>query len=102
MALTNDPALAERLGQLRTHGIIRERKARRAPASRGQRRANGAWYYEQIELGFNYRMTDIQAALGTEPAARGWIRSSRRRRELAARYDGLLGEAAGDPPVAAP
>ena len=58
MALTNDAALAARMRLLRSHGITRDAGAD-ARAS-----ADGAWYYEQIELGFNYRMTDMQAALG--------------------------------------
>ena len=57
MALTNDPELAERLRRLRSHGITRDSARMAGPA-------DGPWYYEQLELGFNYRMTDIQAALG--------------------------------------
>ena len=54
-ALTNDPILAERLQRLRSHGIAREAFEYETP---------GPWYYEQQELGFNYRLTDLQAALG--------------------------------------
>ena len=54
-ALTNDPALAERLQRLRSHGIVRDGFELPSP---------GPWYYEQQELGFNYRLTDLQAALG--------------------------------------
>ncbi|MDP1604395.1 MAG: UDP-4-amino-4,6-dideoxy-N-acetyl-beta-L-altrosamine transaminase [Legionella sp.] len=57
MALTNNPGLAERMQRLRAHGITRDPEQIQSPSP-------GAWYYEQIELGFNYRMTDIQAALG--------------------------------------
>lgn len=57
MALTNDPVLAERMQRLRTHGITRD-------PQQIQDKSQGTFYYEQIELGFNYRMTDIQAALG--------------------------------------
>jgi len=57
MALTNDAGLAKRMALLRSHGITRE------PADMTQA-ADGPWYYQQIELGFNYRITDIQAALG--------------------------------------
>jgi UDP-4-amino-4,6-dideoxy-N-acetyl-beta-L-altrosamine transaminase len=57
MALTNDPELAERLHRLRSHGITRDPERMAGPA-------DGPWYYEQTGLGFNYRMTDIQAALG--------------------------------------
>ncbi len=57
MAVTNDLALAKRMARLRSHGITRY------PAEMTCQ-PDGPWYYQQIELGFNYRMTDIQAALG--------------------------------------
>lgn len=57
MALTGDPEIAARLARLRSHGITRD------PVSMSTC-SEGNWYYQQIELGFNYRMTDIQAALG--------------------------------------
>ena len=57
LATTNDPLLAQRMAELRSHGIVRE-------AERFERPAAGPWVYEQQQLGFNYRMTDIQAALG--------------------------------------
>lgn len=57
MALTNDSELVNRMQLLRSHGITRDKQ-------RMQGESPGAWYYEQIELGLNYRMTDIQAALG--------------------------------------
>jgi UDP-4-amino-4,6-dideoxy-N-acetyl-beta-L-altrosamine transaminase len=57
MALTNDANLAERMNLLRSHGITRD-------VSKMSQQPDGAWYYQQIDLGFNYRMTDIQAALG--------------------------------------
>ena len=57
MALTNDSLLAKRMALLRSHGITRE-------AAEMTHEADGPWYYQQIELGFNYRMTDLQAALG--------------------------------------
>lgn len=57
MATTNDSSLAKKLRSLRSHGITREKNdMRRTP--------DGPWYYEQLELGYNYRMTDLQAALG--------------------------------------
>ena len=57
LATTNDSLLAQRMAELRSHGIVREpeRFAQQAP---------GPWAYEQQQLGFNYRITDIQAALG--------------------------------------
>ena len=57
ICLTNSDEIASRLNRLRSHGVVRH-------PSELENRADGPWYYEQIELGFNYRMTDIQAALG--------------------------------------
>lgn len=57
MALTNDVELANRMALLRSHGITRDPvQMTHAP--------DGPWYYQQVDLGFNYRMTEIQAALG--------------------------------------
>ena len=82
MALTNDGELAERMVMLRSHGITR------AP-TRLRERQPAAWYYEQQMLGYNYRMTDIQAALGMSQLERldGYIA---RRNSLARRYDHAL------------
>lgn len=66
MALTNDPVLAERMSGFRSHGITRD-PVRFQHATAGPRQA---WYYEQQALGFNYRMTDIQAALGASQCER--------------------------------
>lgn len=82
MALTNDPVLAERMALLRSHGITRD------PALM-EREPEGGWYYEQIALGFNYRMTDLQAALGVSQLQRVDAYVARRH-ELAERYDRLL------------
>ena len=57
MLLTNNPEIAEKIYLLRNHGITRKKKDLTKVIA-------GEWYYEQIELGFNYRMTDMQAALG--------------------------------------
>ena len=57
MVTTADPALARRLQLLRSHGITRD-------TAELQTDSPGAWYYEQQSLGFNHRMTDVQAALG--------------------------------------
>ena len=82
MALTNDPALARRMQKLRSHGITRE-ETEMTEAS------HGPWYYQQTELGFNYRMTDLQAALGLSQLAK--LESFvEKRRVLAKRYDRLL------------
>ena len=56
-ALTNCPELDKRLKLLRSHGITRDKNQMHYPCDKG-------WYYEQVDLGFNYRMTDIQGALG--------------------------------------
>ena len=57
LATTNDPLLAQRIVELRSHGIVRDVERFKQPAA-------GPWIYEQQQLGFNYRITDIQAALG--------------------------------------
>lgn len=57
IATTNDPVLALKMSELRSHGIVRDH-------DRFERPAAGPWVYEQHKLGFNYRITDIQAALG--------------------------------------
>jgi UDP-4-amino-4,6-dideoxy-N-acetyl-beta-L-altrosamine transaminase len=82
MALTNDAALAERMELLRSHGITRDASLLANPS-------DGPWYYEQLALGFNYRMTDLQAALGASQMERldAFIA---RRHEIAARYDTAL------------
>lgn len=83
MALTNDPELAGRMALLRTHGITRD------PALMSK--SDGPWYYEQVDLGYNYRMTDMQAALGVSQMAR-IDQFINRRHELASRYDRLLAD----------
>ncbi|MVV51318.1 UDP-4-amino-4,6-dideoxy-N-acetyl-beta-L-altrosamine transaminase [Pseudomonas sp. PB120] len=84
MVLTNRPELAERLQRLRSHGMTRDPR-QMTEAS------HGPWYYQQVELGFNYRITDLQAALGLSQLSKldGFIE---RRRELAARYARLLAD----------
>lgn len=82
MLLTNDAQLASRAGRLRSHGITRD------PAEM-QGASEGPWYYQQIELGFNYRLTDLQAALGLSQLSRltGFIV---RRQAIAERYERQL------------
>lgn len=84
MVLTNCPELHERLLRLRSHGITRD------PALMAGE-SHGPWYYEQIELGFNYRMTDIQAALGVSQMTR-LDEFVARRHQLVNRYDEALAE----------
>ncbi|HUE91258.1 UDP-4-amino-4,6-dideoxy-N-acetyl-beta-L-altrosamine transaminase [Pseudomonas sp.] len=79
MALTNDAALAERMALLRSHGITRD-PARMTCA------VDGPWYYQQVDLGFNYRMTELQAALGISQLQR-LEQYVARRHWLAGRYD---------------
>jgi UDP-4-amino-4,6-dideoxy-N-acetyl-beta-L-altrosamine transaminase len=79
---TRDKKLADRLRALRSHGMTRN------PLEM-ERDSEGAWYYEQHSLGFNFRMTDLHAALGLSQLAR--LDTMHARREtLAARYDLLL------------
>ncbi len=84
MALTNDAELANKMALLRSHGITRD------PAQMTHA-ADGPWYYQQIDLGFNYRMTELQAALGVTQMER-LDQFVARRHQLARRYDDLLSE----------
>ncbi len=81
MALTNDANLSEKMHLLRSHGVTRDPESMTHPP-------DGMWYYQQIALGFNYRMTDIQAALGRSQLKR-IDEFVARRQQLAARYDAL-------------
>ncbi len=82
MVTTHDPEVAQRMSQLRSHGMTREP---------GQMQAvpEGPWVYEQQALGFNCRMTELQAALGSSQLAR-LADLQARRAALDERYDGLL------------
>lgn len=82
MALTNNDALAKQMALLRSHGISRD------PADMTHS-PDGPWYYQQLALGFNYRMTEMQAALGLSQMERldAYVA---RRHLLAKRYDLLL------------
>lgn len=81
---SNDPDILENCAMLRTHGITRD------PA-RLEREADGPWYYEMLDLGFNYRMTDIQAALGLSQLTR-LDTYVERRNEIAAIYTDAFAE----------
>lgn len=84
LATTNDEGLARRMQLCRSHGITRE-------AGQMQGESPGPWYYEQIALGYNYRMTEMQAALGLSQMQRLQDFVARRA-ALAARYDAMLAD----------
>jgi UDP-4-amino-4,6-dideoxy-N-acetyl-beta-L-altrosamine transaminase len=63
LATTNSKEAAEKMQLYRSHGITRDKKLM-------TKEADGAWYYQQIDLGFNYRMTELQAALGVSQMQR--------------------------------
>lgn len=77
MVTTKDPALAQRMRCFRNHGISTDHR---------QREEMGSWHYEMVDLGYNYRITDFQCALGLSQLRKlhGWIV---RRQEIARRYD---------------
>lgn len=81
---TNNEEYYEKLQQFRTHGILQKSSAQEI----------GAWYYEMVDLGFNYRMTDVQATLGLSQLKK-LDRFIARRREIAALYTKLLAEIPG-------
>jgi UDP-4-amino-4,6-dideoxy-N-acetyl-beta-L-altrosamine transaminase len=82
MAVTNDQSLAIKMARLRSHGITRMQQEM-------TQLSEGPWYYQQIELGFNYRITDIQAALGISQLKR-LDEFVAKRHERASRYAELL------------
>jgi perosamine synthetase len=82
MVTTNDPALAEKLRRFRNHGIGSDHR---------QREKVGSWFYEMSDLGYNYRLSDLQCALGLSQLRKldQWLA---RRREIAAQYDNAFRE----------
>lgn len=82
MAVTNDAELVKRMARLRSHGITRYPSEMTQPP-------DGSWYYQQIELGYNYRMTDIHAALGVSQMER-LDQFIEERHAIARRYEKLL------------
>lgn len=90
MATTQDADVAGTMRRLTSHGVTRDPERLREPAE-------GDWVYEQHELGFNYRMTDIQAALGLSQLG-NLDAVLDRRRALARRYDALLADLAVELP----
>ena len=84
MALTNDDELASRMALLRSHGITRDPQLM-------THEADGPWYYQQVDLGMNYRMTELQAALGISQMRR-LDKFVAKRHILKERYDSLLSD----------
>ncbi len=84
LATTNQPDLAEKMQFLRSHGVTRDPKLM-------TKESEGGWYYQQIDLGFNYRMTEMQAALGVSQMKRldDFVAT---RHQLQERYDELLND----------
>lgn len=82
--MTNSRSLADRLRTLRSHGMVRQ-GLQNVDMALDTDGCTNPWYYEMHEFGYNYRMTDLQAALGTSQLSR-LARSVTRRREIAARY----------------
>ncbi|OEE76421.1 UDP-4-amino-4,6-dideoxy-N-acetyl-beta-L-altrosamine transaminase [Vibrio genomosp. F6] len=82
--MTNSQELASRMSLYRSHGITRDE-------IQMKNESHGGWYYEQVDLGFNYRMTELQAALGVTQMARlnDFVSA---RHKLAIRYNRLLAE----------
>jgi perosamine synthetase len=77
MVTTDDPIMAERMLLFRNHGITTDHR---------QRAQQGSWFYEMVELGYNYRITDFQCALGMSQLKKlsKWVEQ---RREIARRYN---------------
>ncbi|MCL5966104.1 MAG: UDP-4-amino-4,6-dideoxy-N-acetyl-beta-L-altrosamine transaminase [Deltaproteobacteria bacterium] len=90
MVTTDDPDLARRMRLFRNHGITTDHR---------QREVLGSWSYEMVDLGYNYRLTDIQCALGASQLRKlpDWVR---RRREIAAHYDTAFADTPGVRPLA--
>ena len=82
MATTNNKELSERMQLFRSHGVTRDPELM-------TKEAEGGWYYQQVDLGFNYRMTELQAALGVSQTQR-LNEFVARRHVLQKRYDSLL------------
>ncbi len=93
-AMTNSLLLADKMRLLRSHGVIRD-------SAKMYKKTDGPWYYEQIALGFNYRMTDIQAALGINQLNR-LDKYVLRRIEIAEWYDEKFKDIAIDPLIQKP
>ncbi|HEY7314143.1 MAG TPA: UDP-4-amino-4,6-dideoxy-N-acetyl-beta-L-altrosamine transaminase [Gemmataceae bacterium] len=90
MVTTDNPEFARRLRLFRNHGITTDHR---------QREAAGSWFYEMVDLGYNYRITDLQCALGINQLGKlsGW---RRRRQQIARQYDEALATMPGIRPLA--
>lgn len=93
MSITNDAVLANKMSLLRSHGITRNE-------SEMTHASEGSWYYQQIDLGYNYRITEIQAALGLSQMHR-LDEFVAKRHDVANRYDSLLADLPLQTPVRA-
>ena len=82
MITTDDPDLARRMRVFRNHGITSDHR---------QREQQGSWFYEMVDLGYNYRLTDLQCALGMSQLRKlpGWVA---RRQDIARRYNAAFAE----------
>ena len=89
MITTDDPELAKRMRMFRNHGITTDHR---------QREALGSWFYEMVDLGYNYRLTDFQCALGIRQLRKlpEWLE---RRREIARCYDEAFAELSAVSPL---
>jgi perosamine synthetase len=89
MVVTDNPEFAEKMRRFRNHGLTTDHR---------QRTAEGTWLYEMVDLGYNYRLTDFQCALGLSQLGKlpDWIR---RRREIARDYDRALAAIPGIRPL---
>ncbi|MFH1884101.1 MAG: UDP-4-amino-4,6-dideoxy-N-acetyl-beta-L-altrosamine transaminase [Planctomycetota bacterium] len=90
MIATDDPAFAERMSLFRNHGIATDHH---------QREEQGSWFYEMVDLGYNYRITDFQCALGISQLQK-LPNFLERRRCIAARYDEAFAALSGINPLA--
>lgn len=86
VATTNNQTLAQKMDLFRSHGVTRDKSLMTEDANQ-----HGGWYYQQVELGYNYRMTEMQAALGVSQMTRLHDFVARRNK-LAAQYDNLLSD----------
>jgi perosamine synthetase len=86
---TDDSGLARRMRTFRSHGITSDHR---------QREATGSWFYEMVELGYNYRLTDFQCALGKSQLSKlhGWVE---RRQAIAREYHTFFGSSPGVTPL---